>query len=149
MLRMSVRNASFWPLALWSAAALADTNWFTVVGDPQADQVDTVQVDPWTHAGDGSLQIRINRAQPRISWDGVPYRSYTAQVAFDCPAGRAQYLSIRYHLEPLWRGEPHRSVDYRSGPQRLMEFREMQPNPTARIVAAACNNTPRRPASAP
>lgn len=125
--------------SLCCGTALATTNWFTVAGDHLAEEVDTVQVDPLTYAADGTLQIRINRAGPRISWDGVPYRSYTASVAFDCAAGRAQYHTIDFHLEPLWRGQPYRTVDYRTGPPRMMEFREMQPNPTARLVTAACN----------
>jgi hypothetical protein len=50
---------------------------------------------------------------------------------------------------PLWRGTPHSTVDYRTGPPRMMEFRDMQPNPTARLVAAACNTPPRKGASRP
>ncbi|WP_326539302.1 surface-adhesin E family protein [Pseudorhodoferax sp.] len=133
--------------SLCCGTAVAGADWFTVTGDPQDEQVDTVQVDPRTHGSGGTLQMRISRTQPRISWDGVPYRSYTAQVAFDCVAKRAQYHSISFHLEPLWRGDPHRTVDYRTGEPRMMEFREMRPNPTARIIAAACNTGAHRPAA--
>lgn len=134
-------------LSLIATACLAhaDTRWFTVTGDAQDDAAETVQVDPVARtAAPHRMQVRVSRAEPRISWDGIPYRSFTADVQVDCAAGRARYASIAYHLQPRWQGPVHREVDYRSGEPRWMEFRDMKPNPMRRIVAAACDNPPRR-----
>ena len=38
---------------------------------------------------------------------------------------------------PLWAGEPHNVTDYASNPRPVL-FRDMEPNPTDRIVRAAC-----------
>lgn len=136
-------------LALATAPALAAPNWFTVAGDPLDPNVNTVQVDPVAHSAEPRrMQVRVSRAQPRISWDGVPYRSYHADVLFDCRKSTARYLAIHYHLEPVWLDAPHRKVDYTTGAPRLMEFREMKPNPMARIIAAACAKQQRPPAGA-
>lgn len=114
-------------------------DWLTVQGDPELPDQDTVQVDPVARELEPRVMgVRVNRSAPRISWDGVPYRSYTAQVAFDCTSRTARYRSIAFFLDPLWQGNPMRTVDYTSGPPRMMEFREIQPNPTQRIISAAC-----------
>lgn len=144
-------------LSLLSAALLAAPSrpttdaptWFTVVGDPLDEDSNTVQVNPVTREADPrKMQVRVSRSAPRISWDGVPYRSYVATVLFDCQRHIARYLAIRYHLTATWQGTPHRVVDYAAGPPRLMEFRDMVPNPMARIVAAACPSPTRVPATA-
>ena len=137
-------------LALAAAPALAAPNWFTVAGDPLDPEANTVQVNPVADGADPRrMQVRVSRALPRISWDGVPYRSYRADVLFNCKKSTARYLSIHYYLEPRWLGTPQRVVDYATGEPRLMEFREMEPNPMARIIAAACATLPRSPAAAP
>jgi hypothetical protein len=104
-----------------------------------------VQVDPVDHDRDPrTLRVRVNRALARTSWDGVPYRSYTSNVAFDCESGKARYLRITYHTRPLWQGEPHATVDYISGTPRMMEFRDVTPNPMQRIIHAACSVVAKR-----
>jgi hypothetical protein len=127
-------------LAAAGVQAQTQTGWFTVTGNPDDAGVDTVQVDPVAikTAGDmKTMKVRVSRSQPRINWDGVPYRSYESRVVFDCRAGRAGYLYASYYLEPLWRGAPHKDADY-AGRPRPMLFRDVQPNPTERIVRAAC-----------
>ena len=121
------------------------TTWFTVMGDPQDASVNTVQVDPVDHDADlRTLRVRVSRSTQRTSWDGVPYRSYTAQVAFECEKNKARYLVLTYYPQPRWQGEPDKTVDYTTGPPRMMEFRDVTPNPTQRIIHAACSLVAKR-----
>ncbi|MBT2323291.1 hypothetical protein J7E62_13135 [Variovorax paradoxus] len=127
-------------LGLITAGAQAQPDWFTVTGNPDDASVDTVQVDPVAVKSSGDLKtmnVRVSRSAPRINWDGVPYCSYASRVVFDCRAGKASYLYARYYLEPLWQGASHKAVDY-AGQPRPMLFRNIEPNPTGRIVRAAC-----------
>ena len=121
-------------------AGAAQRNWFTVSGDTGQPGVDTVQVDPSALKLDGDVRtmpVRVSRAQERRNWDEVPYRSYEAQVVIDCRSRKAHYLESTFYLEPLWRGNPHMVTDYRQKPQPML-FRGMTPNPTDRIIRAAC-----------
>ncbi|MGJ7498367.1 surface-adhesin E family protein [Variovorax sp. RT4R15] len=122
------------------AQASAQTHWFTVTGNLQDPAVNTVQVDPIavsTSSDRKIMNVRVSRSADRVNWDGVPYRSYESQVAFDCRAGKAVYLSATYYLAPFWTGTPHNTSDYASSP-RPMLFRDVEPNPTHRLVRAAC-----------
>ena len=127
-------------LALTCMAANAQAAWFTVTGSPTDPSVDTVQVDPvaietaWPAK---TMRVRVSRAQDRANWEGVPYRSYESRVRFNCRAGKAQYLHASFYEAPLWQGDPHRRTDYAGNP-RPMLFLDMQPNPTERIIRAAC-----------
>lgn len=127
-------------LGLLCMAAGAEAAWFTVTGNPADPSVDTVQVDPVAVGTDGPLkimQVRVSRAQDRANWEGVPYRSYESRVRFDCRARKAHYLQASFYMAPLWQGEPHRRTDY-AGDPRPMRFLDAQPNPTERIIRAAC-----------
>jgi len=125
-------------------AAHAATEWFTVTGDPRLPAVDTVQVDPVAvapaQAAFKTMSVRVNRAQDRRNWDGVPYRSYEARVLFDCRARKAQYMEAAYYLQPLWQGAVHERSDYSLDPKPML-FRDMTPNPTERLIRAACRAT--------
>lgn len=132
------------PLLAAMAAAMAQApaadRWFTVSGDPQDPAADTVQVDPVAVSSQGSykrMNLRVNRSQQRTNWDGIPYRSYDAQVLFDCKAGKADYLTAVFYLAPLWQGASHHQGDYVNSPKPML-FRDVEPNPTERIVRAAC-----------
>ncbi|WP_298924901.1 surface-adhesin E family protein [uncultured Ramlibacter sp.] len=129
-------------LALAVPWAQAQGIWLTVAGDPADKAVDTVQVDPIpleVQDNARTMRVRVSRANPRTSWDGVPYRSYVADVLFDCGANTARYLSISYYALPHWPGQPSRTISYSGGEPRWMEFRQIEPNPTQRILNAACN----------
>lgn len=131
-------------LMIGCGAAAAQPAWFTVAGDPLDRAADTVQVDlsgvkqGAARTGDSlELAVRVNRAAPRYNDDGIPYRSYTSRVVFDCRTKSAAYLQARYHAEPLWQGAAHHEADYADAP-RPMRLPEMSPDPTARLVRAAC-----------
>ena len=65
------------------AAEAGDAAWFTITGDGQQAQAETVQVDPAALKSDGdfrTMNVRVNRSQRRNNWDGISYRSYTARV---------------------------------------------------------------------
>jgi hypothetical protein len=38
---------------------------------------------------------------------------------------------------PLWQGQPHKVTDY-ANDRRPMRFLDVEPNPTNRIIRAAC-----------
>jgi len=119
----------------------AQANWFNVLGDPKDAAVNTIEVDPIPVAVNGDLRtmkIRVSRSVQRTSWDGVPYRSYTSTVLFDCASKKAQYLSLDFYMEPAWKGASHKTSTYTADVKRPMEFRDVTPNPTQRLVRAAC-----------
>ena len=131
-------------LALWSAAGVqAQSSWLTVTGDPADPAVNTIEVDPTpvsVNANGRVMWVRVSRSAPRTSWDGVAYQSYRAQVLFDCPRNSASYAAIDFYLAPLWQGEPYQTSVYGPEARRSMQFLDVTPNPTARIVRAACES---------
>lgn len=127
-------------LAWIGCQAQAETRWFTVVGNPGDPLVDTVQVDPVAAQVEGhrkTMSLRVSRASPRLNWEQLPYRSYEARVVFDCRGRKGSYLHATYYPVPLWAGEPHNVTDYSNHPRPVL-FRDIEPNPTERIVRAAC-----------
>lgn len=123
-----------------STLVQAQTPWFTVIGNPADPVADTVQVDPLaarSHSDVRLMGVRVSRASQRRNWEGLPYRSYMAEVAFDCRAGRAEYRRVSFHAQPLWQGPVLKDVDYQKAP-KPMNFLGISPNPTTRIVRAAC-----------
>lgn len=141
-------NARFFTRQVLTLACLlacpygfAQTYWLTVLGDPHDVTVDTVEVDPRplsVNAQLRTLRVRVNRAAPRASREGVPYRSFESQVVFDCANMTARYAVITYYMLPVWRGPSHMTSHFPESQPRWVEFRSLQPNPTARIIRAAC-----------
>lgn len=121
--------------------AQAQDTWFTVIGDRADFSVDTVEVNPApiSSSGDNRLMnVRVSRREVRKSWDGVTYRSYQSVVKFNCAQNTAQFQQIRYFMLPAWKGESHTTMTYSDANPRDMRFRDVEPNPTARIIKAAC-----------
>ena len=119
---------------------LGQAHWLTMAGDLTTPQVDTVEVSPDSVTVFKNLRvmkIRTNRAANRITYDGLPYRSYHGTVHIDCDAKQARFRQMRYFLGPLWTGEA-RNVEYPEGDMPPVAFRDLNPNPVARIVQAAC-----------
>jgi hypothetical protein len=61
-------------------------------------------------------------------------------VRFDCANKVARYASLDFYLEPLWQGKSHQTSTYPEGVMRRMEFRDVTPNPTQRLIRAACRS---------
>jgi hypothetical protein len=123
------------------SSAFAESQWLAMTGDPTDASVDTVQVDPVTFNRAGALRtvgVRVNRTAERKSWDGAVYRSYNSEVLIDCSARTGRYLSIEFFAQPLWQGDPHGKTQYSKREIRPMLFRDMDPNPTQRLIRAAC-----------
>ena len=121
----------------------AQSNWFTVAGNPSDPAVDTVQVDPVSifHEREGRvMSVRVSRSTARRNWEGVGYRSYESEVVFDCRTRRAHYRQANFHDAPLWQGAAHTRTDYTNDPKPML-FLDMAPNPTQRIVRAACGRS--------
>jgi hypothetical protein len=134
---------SFACFGLLTAGVASGAAWFTVAGHPDDPAADTVQVDPVAIMVAGerrTMNVRVSRSQDRANWEGVPYRSYEARVAFDCRARKAEYRFARFYMAPLWQGEAHKTTDYSNDP-RPMRFVDMEPNPSDRIIRAACHAT--------
>ncbi len=130
-------------LSLAGCNAQAETQWFTVTGNPADASVDTVQVDPVATKTDGKLRtmnVRVSRKAQRFNWEQVPYRSYESSVVFDCRARKASYIYATFYPAPLWQGPPSKTSDYASSPPPML-FRDVDPNPTNRIIRAACQLT--------
>jgi len=137
------------PLLLAASAPFATgqtatrSNWFTVMGDPVNPALNTIEVDPipleTTEAG-RTMRIRVSRSSQRTSWDGIAYRSYRATVLVNCTDGKAWYLSLDFHRDPLWQGTAYRTSVFTRDQQqqRPMLFLDVEPNPTQRIIRAAC-----------
>lgn len=130
---------------LWSCTlAQAGTEWFNVMGDAADESVNTIEVDPTPVSitpESRIMRVRVSRSQDRVNWDGVPYRSFVSDVLFDCSQVTARYLSIDYYRLPAWKGEPYLRRVYPQTEPRLMQFREVEPNPYRRIIRAACQTS--------
>ena len=94
-LTISVRRIAFSAMArlawlMLPGLAAAESEWLTMVGNasqPSEAFKDVVQVNPSSindTSGLRVMQIRASRAETRLRWDGVPYRSFEATVEFDC-----------------------------------------------------------------
>ena len=129
-------------LALLTASvAGAENRWFTMEGDSKNAALDTVEVDTLSLSRDAenrSMNLRVSRSTQRTSWEGVPYRSYTAQVVFNCAQQTARYKWLAFYMLPLWSGPVHTTSRYAADEIRPMQFTDAQPNPAQRIIHAAC-----------
>lgn len=128
------------------ASVNAQSTWLSIVGSFDEPQNDVVQVDPASISGSRSLPtlyVRVSRATLRSSWDDVPYRSYTSTVVIDCAEKTGRYTEINFFMIPLWEGKPHKSTTFTAYETRPLRFRDIEPNPTARIIRAACSSPSR------
>ncbi|MDO9402773.1 MAG: hypothetical protein Q7T87_01945 [Polaromonas sp.] len=137
-------------LGLLSGGAFAEEqNWFTIIGDALDPNVNTIQVDAVPVAVKSNirlLNLRLSRAKPRVSGDGISFRSFQSLTEFDCERKTARYTRTQFYAEPLWKS-PTRVMDYPSNDVRPMAFREIEPNPNERIIRAACSFDSVRPAN--
>lgn len=128
-------------LAAAGASATERTTWLTVVGDVADASSDTVQIEPESVVVFSSLRtirIRVSRGHERTGYDDRPYRSYIASVQIDCSNLSASFRQIQLFQGPHW-SRDSRVLNYREADMPPMVFRDIQPNPSARIVQAACS----------
>jgi len=131
-------------MALWVVAVLpakAQSDWLTVVGLQDEAAIDIVEVQLGSRASGSDLQninLRVNRAATRTSTDGVVFRSFIATAVIDCVAKNGRFTSSAFYAEPLWQGQPHKALTFSATEVRPMLFRSIEPNPTERIIMAAC-----------
>lgn len=121
--------------------AQAQSDWLTVTGLQDDAAVDIVQVQLAPRSGVSDLQtinLRVNRAATRTSTDGVVFRSFAATAVIDCAAKKGRFTSSAFYAQPLWQGQPHKMFTFSAADVRPMLFRSIDPNPTERIIRAAC-----------
>jgi hypothetical protein len=126
---------------LLSGSALAQPTWFTIVGMPGDDANDYVQVDPSSVRAEGDrrlIDVRVSRAAPRTSTDGIVFRSFTGLAQVDCRQSTARYVSAVFHDAPHFLGTPIATRDYPPSEPRPMVFREIAGDYAARVIRAAC-----------
>jgi len=133
-------------LACFSQLGTARTDevsWLTVIGNAADPDVDTIQIDPTPLDAKGQFRwmtLRLNRARPRTSTDGIVFRSFTSVIEFDCGKRTARFTKTQFYNGPLWTS-PGRTMDYPASMVRPMVFREIEPNPRERVIKAACTST--------
>lgn len=121
-----------------------DTPWLTVVGDAGNPDADTILIDPRPVAMKGHqrwMNLRLNRARHRTSTDGVGFRSFTAEVEFDCQKMSARFTRTQFYGGPLWTA-PGSLMVYPPTMVRPMVFRDFEPNPREKVIHAACSLRP-------
>ena len=119
----------------------AQTTWLTVAGNPGDASTDLLEVDPKSRVqilDEATLNIRVSRNKLLSSSDGIPFRSYTATIRVNCLEKTARFATAAFHMMPFWEGTPHRVLVFTSTEIRPVIFRFFEPNPTARVVKAAC-----------
>ncbi|CAN7600160.1 hypothetical protein LJR039_004400 [Pseudorhodoferax sp. LjRoot39] len=127
-------------LACLAASAWADVPWFTIVGDRNDPNADTIEMNPIAVSRQGRsvvMEIRVSRSIVRTSRDGVQFRSFRGEVGFDCAQSTARFLRSQFYAEPLWR-TPVQELRYPPDQVRPMEFRLFDPNPLDKVIKAAC-----------
>ena len=125
-----------------SCSAFANSNWLTMAGDPLDAGASTIEIDPTSASplGDRPMRVlRISYPQEHTSSDGVAFRSYRAQVEFDCTYRNARFVSVDFYEQSIWRGQPHKSIAYGPAPVRPVIFRFFEPSLLEKLVQAACH----------
>ncbi len=125
-----------------SSATNSAADWLTVTdGEVSADST-VVQVDPIPVSVTNSIRVmnvRVSRPMERTSTDGIPFRSYTSVVEFNCSIRTARFVRADFFAAPLWAGPVSRTMVYPLDKIRPMEFRSVEPNPKERVMRAVCS----------
>ena len=131
-------------LAVFSMPSQAEPTWLTLVGDPSNLSADYIEFDPASLTQENDLpvmSIRVSRALPRTSKEGIVFRSFESVVAVDCKRASARFLRASFYAEPGFKGTLIRTVTFGPTDVRPMAFREIQGAPTQRVVRAACEHS--------
>ena len=127
-------------LAMLSLPAAAGHGLLTLQGDPFDPGAETVQVDPTAlNVMDDirTMPVHVSRGHVRTGYDGTAYRSYRAITRVRCTPKDARFQQLELFEGPLWTGTS-RTIAYPEGRMPPMQFKDMSPNPTERILTAAC-----------
>jgi hypothetical protein len=128
---------------LVSAGAHAADTWLTITGDPANSanhyiQVNVAAIDVKDDLR--TLPVRINRATLwTTAGDGIQFRSVVTEVQIDCTQQTARYVKAAFYTQPDFRGEPFRISTYAGDDIRPMIFKDIDDDPNARIIKAACS----------
>ena len=128
--------------ALAAGAATAQVPWFTVVGNPEDPNVDTIQINPIAVSERDAtriMELRVSRSHERSSQDRVRFRSFRGLVEFNCDAMTARFVRSQFYHSPLWT-DPGPELRYPADTVRRMDFRLFEPNPRDRVIRAACHS---------
>lgn len=140
-MRLLATALAFAALSVTTPLRAAEPLWLTIMGDPTRQDVETVQVmaDSVSLEGAiGSLRLRVSRTQSREGYDGQNYRSYVGWIKVNCPRREGRFQQLQFYSEPLWTGEV-RVANYTDPNMPQLQFKDIEPNPTARLIRAACS----------
>ena len=131
-------------LALACLPSLAVSSWLALVGDPANPSADYIEFDPASLTRENGLPVlavRVSRAHPRTSKEGIVFRSFESAVAVDCQQASARFLRASFYAESAFKSQPFRTVVFAPTDVRPMAFREIAGAPTQRLVRAACRHS--------
>jgi hypothetical protein len=128
---------------LMSAGVRAADTWLTITGDPANSANHYIQVNAAAIDIKDELRIipvRINRATLwTTAGDGIQFRSVVTEVQIDCAQQTARYVTAAFYTQPDFRGQPFKVTTYAGDDIRPMIFKDIDDDPNARIIKAACN----------
>lgn len=128
---------------LISAGARAADTWLTITGDPANSANHYIQVNVAAIDIKDELRVipvRINRATLwTTAGDGIQFRSVVTEVQIDCAQQTARYVTAAFYTQPDFRGQPFRITTYAGDDIRPMIFKDIDDDPNARIIRAACS----------
>lgn len=135
--------AVFLAAALAGADAHAADTWLTIAGDPANSANHYIQVNVAAIDIKDDMRlipVRINRATLwTTAGDGIQFRSVVTEVQIDCTQQIARYVRAAFYAQPDFRGEPFRIATYTGDDIRPMMLKDIDDNPHARIIKAACS----------
>ena len=128
---------------LTSAGARAADTWLTITGDPANSASHYIQVNVAAIQIKDELRVipvRINRATLwTTAGDGIQFRSVVTEVQIDCTQQTARYVTAAFYTQPDFRGQPFKVTTYAGDDIRPMIFKDINDDPNARIIKAACS----------
>ncbi|WP_280814862.1 surface-adhesin E family protein [Variovorax sp. TBS-050B] len=122
----------------------AHAEWLTLGGSAGDAGNSYVQVDPTSVVVDGTkrlMAVRLSLAAPRVTRDGIKFRSFSGQASIDCEARSARYVGATYFAQPNFVGEPIAVKVFEPDDVRPMNFDGAPGDLATRTVNAACGVT--------
>lgn len=136
-----MRHVPLLAFALLSSHPTLHAAWFTLAGDPSNNAADYIQVDPQSVVAEGelrTLQVRVSRAGPRTSTDGITFRSFQGIAEVNCEKKTARYTTATFFSAPHFAGPPLTTLTYPRDQVRPVAFRQIEGDYAQRLIRAAC-----------